>query len=394
MEYSLFKIIDKSHLRQLLRRHNYIKTSSLYEACGHLYILLGDTTSLNFNANLGLIPCYSQDNTATTKQIQSTEEAQIYIYKWAMSEVTQTIDFIAFESNTTLGNNGRIFNFNGMTITRKFDYLTEIYAILNYTLDSFSDGGKFQHIDALCDNAIKQINYGACVLDIGVESTNPNSKPMSADEEITKLKVILPELCVLKNTYHVKISIDTYHNETIKWLIDKDIDVINDVSGNIPLITVKQLVTNDKKYIAMHNLTLPANKNITIAVDKNPLTVIKEWMLTKMEQFSDFGIALDNIILDPGIGFGNTQSQAWYILRNFAELYALPCELLLGHSRKSFLTHITNKNATERDLETVIVALNFINKVDYLRIHDVRFINELYPIINQLKMKGINSYDR
>lgn len=379
MEFNLLKLADSGYLRKLLRNNgNQIQISSLYEVNNDTYVVLYSKTPIKNAGSLSGL-CVN---------LNKIEEV---IFTWAKSEIEQSVEFIVFESRTQLGNNGRELLFENVKITRSFKFLTEIYAILNFTLDSFSDGGKIRNIDDICNNALTQINYGASILDIGVESTNPNSIPILAEDEINKLRALLPELIALKKMYGIKISIDTYHDETIKWLIDKDIDIINDVSGNIPITTVGQLIANNKKYIAMHSLTIPANRNTTIAIETNPVAIIKSWMLKKINKFTDNQIDLDSIILDPGIGFGNTPAQAWFILRNFTEFLDLPCEVLLGHSRKSFFTHITPKEVNNRELETMMVALRFINKVDYLRLHDVGLIKELYPIINQLDNKIIKN---
>jgi dihydropteroate synthase len=369
-EYTLLQFDCKGSLRKVLRQlGKTIKYSSIYSLGKKKYILVEHNI---ISVIAGVIVC---DMPNRFEQI---------IKHWAYSEVTQSVEFIKFEHQTTLVKNGRLYLVDDTTIIRTFEYLADIFAILNYTQDSFSDGGKYKNLEELSENAIAQINSGAKILDIGVESTNPNSKPLVAEDEISILTAVLGNISSLRKQHDFTISIDTYHQETMQWLIDQDIDIVNDVSGNAHLNMIKSLSLANKKYVAMHSLVVPANKSIHLALECNPIEHIYAWMNNKLKQFSDAKIDLDNIILDPGIGFGNTPQQAWYILRNFAVFYNLPCELLLGHSRKSFFGYTNNKPVTERNLETMLVALKFINNIDYLRVHDVGIINELYPIIHHL----------
>lgn len=357
----------------LPKQLNVIESLDQYNSDSNKYILVDETyLSLNLIQN-GVNIC---------NQLNQVEEI---IYKWALSEILQTVNFIQFENETELVANGKKLHRHGYNITRTFEYLTDLYAILNYTKDSFSDGGIFKNPEELYDHAQKLIINGAKVLDLGVESTNPKSaNPLSAEHEIKELSFILDQFISFKKNYNVSISIDTRHNKTVKWLLDKDIDIINDVSGNIDLGLVKEITSSGRKYLAMHSLVIPARSNIHIALDKNPVDHIYLWMKEKINQLDKYGINLNNLILDPGIGFGVLAPQSWFVLKNFKQYYDLPCELLIGHSRKSFFKHITKENAQNIDLETAVVAAEFINKVDYLRVHNVQLLNRISRIKQHL----------
>ena len=288
--------------------------------------------------------------------------------------------------------NGRVMLLpDGTEIIRSFEYLTELMAILNYTSDSFSDGGKYNQIDKALTQIISQVELGAAIVDLGVESTRPGATAMSDQEEIKLLSQILGPIIELKQQYNFRLSIDTYHPETVLWLLNMDIDIVNDVSGNLPLELIAAIIKNNQRYIAMHSLGIPASRTNIIDIAVDPIQAINSFMENKVKQLLAIGVKPENIekslIFDPGIGFGKNPAQSWYILNNLNKLNTHGCELLIGHSRKSFFSHIADKSAANRDLETAIVAAQLINKVDYIRLHDLTMQNAIYPTISSFNFR-------
>ncbi len=307
----------------------------------------------------------------------SPDEYQLYL--WAISEIDNSHDFIVYETNSVLVDNSRALITNtGATIYRTFGFLTEVFGILNYTSDSFSDGGQYDSPD----KAIAQVNYlldqGVETIDLGVASTRPGANIILAETEINALQKILPHICEIKRNF--KISIDTYHKETVKWLLNLDIDYINDVSGNLELDLVKECINTNKSYIAMHSLSIPSSKELILPLRDNPVSYLGQWIDDKIRAFHKMNIDTDKIILDPGIGFGTNGSQSWYILKNINLLKRDGVELLIGHSRKSLISHISNKNVRERDLESGLIAANILDKVSYLRLHDIGFLKAIHTV--------------
>jgi dihydropteroate synthase len=371
-QYSLIGFTKPSPLRRLLRGLSNYKISSVYIVGGVHYILLNQ-----------VLPLLASSPTLWLCNLDNKVKQQVY--NWAVAELEASSEFIKFEQQSSLVTAGRLLIGNGYEVIRSFGYLTEIFAILNYTNDSFSDGGVYNSIDKLLAKARTHIQERATILDIGVESTNPKSSRLSFDAEIARLAIILPELISLKNTHAIQISVDTYHDETVRWLLDKDIDIINDVSGAIDVELVKQITQSQRKYVAMHSLAVPASPMLHIDFSQDPTEYVYNWMSNKLVSLVDGGADLEHIILDVGIGFGVTAAQSWQILKRIKQFLVLPCELLVGHSRKSFLRHVSNKSAAELDLETALVGLTLVNQVDYLRLHDSSSLNELYKIVNQLR---------
>ena len=291
------------------------------------------------------------------------------IIAWAKSEIIKSVKWIIYESKSILMENyGRKYS----TILRSFKPLTETMAIINYTSDSFSDGGKYNNIEYACAQIIRQIEFGANIIDLGVESTRPNAVSLDYTQELSRLKEILPSVLSLKKMYDFKLSIDTYHSENIEYLLEYDVDIINDVSGNLDINALKIIIDSGKTYIAMHSLSIPANKELIFPLESNPVNIVYNWMENKLEQLRKIGFKTNKIILDPGIGFGTNSAQAWYTLQNIDKFMRLPCEILIGHSRKSLFNHVTTIPANERDLVTNYISSCLANKnVDYLRLHDV-----------------------
>lgn len=378
--FSLVKFERKNTFRAWVLKYRLINIdlSSIFCYNGGRYVLIAGT--VNFHNDPDLLIEVIDINV-------SSPELKL-LYEWAYSELnSDKIRFVQLESMSYLLANGRGISLaNGSIVIRTFEYLTEVLAIINYTRDSFSDGGKYNKIDRLLEQVIRQVQHGAEIIDLGVESTNPSSVPVEAKLECEQLNLILPEILKLRQEYKFKLSIDTYHKETIQWLDAFAIDMINDVSGNIPLALVQQITQAGKQYIAMHSLTIPARTDTILGLNLDPVQVIADWMRRKMNVYADNNIDLRRVIFDPGIGFGNNPAQAWELIANLSSLRFSPCELLLGHSRKSFFAHVSKKKVpAARDIDTTIVSAKVINQVDYLRLHDITTLNELYPVFHQLR---------
>lgn len=376
--FSLIKFKHKNTLRAWVLKYRLINIdlSSIFCYNSSRYILVAGAVSFYDDANLHI------------EVVNKNSPELKLLYEWAYSELSpNNIRFIQLESMSCLLANGRgITLSDGSTVIRTFEYLAEVLAIINYTQDSFSDGGKYNKVDLLLEQVVRQVQHGAEIVDVGVESTNPGSIPVDAKLECEQLSLILPEILKLRREYKFKLSIDTYHRETIEWLDDFAIDIINDVSGNIPVALVRQITQAGKQYIAMHSLTIPARRDIILELNVYPVQVIANWMQQKMNTYEENNIDLNKVIFDPGIGFGNNPAQAWDLISNLSSLRFSPCELLLGHSRKSFFAHVSNKKMpAARDVESTIVSAKVINKVDYLRLHDITTLNELYPVFHQLR---------
>lgn len=249
--------------------------------------------------------------------------------------------------------------------------MTAIVGILNITPDSFSDGGSHTHPEAVLESAKAMVKAGASVLDIGAESTRPSATPLSPEEEWKRLAPVL-DILQDTDTINAWLSVDTRHAETAKRAILTGVDWINDVSGFTDPKMLEAVVDSEVKICCMHHVTIPADPKITLPDDCDVVGEITRWAEKTINRLINAGIARDRIILDPGLGFGKTAQQSWELLERVDELTALETPWLVGHSRKSFLSLITDKKAAARDPETATVSSYLANEgVQYLRVHNV-----------------------
>lgn len=262
-----------------------------------------------------------------------------------------------------------------------------LVGILNITPDSFSDGGKFITIPNALAQAEKLVREGAEVLDIGAESTRPGATPVLPETEWSLLK---PVLTALKEqckqwAFKPKLSIDTRHHIVAERAMQMGIDWINDVSGFVDPNMRALVVGSPVKCVVMHNLGVPAQKNIVLASHPNICEQILDWTEQRFEELLDAGVNANQLIFDIGIGFGKTSQQSIFLLKNIKQFRRLSCPLLVGHSRKSFLSLITEKPFPDRDFETAMVSYQLAAQgVDYLRVHNVGLNAEAIAMARQL----------
>ncbi len=214
---------------------------------------------------------------------------------------------------------------------------TLVMGILNVTPDSFYDGGKYDDLESALNHARKMIEDGADIIDIGGESTRPDSGYVTADEEIRR---VIPVIKELSKETHKPISIDTYKAEVADKAIEAGAQIINDISGlQADNEMVRVVAANNTPIIIMHIKGQPHD------FLKNPIydDLIPEIILffkKKIDFAVKSGIADNNIIIDPGIGFGKTPLHNLEILKRLSELKCLNRPVMIGTSHKSFISSI------------------------------------------------------
>jgi len=240
--------------------------------------------------------------------------------------------------------------------------MTKIAGILNFTPDSFSDGGKFASVPTALARIEEMVEEGADIIDIGAESTRPGAAALSASEEWERLEPLMQELTMSGAIY----SIDTRHAENAARALDLGFYWINDVSGFKDQKMIEVVKPYDCKLVMMHSLTVPADKNVTIPEDADVIETLLDWCKSHLSRLERAGIRKHRLIMDPGIGFGKTLKQSGQIIERVTELKACGLPMLIGHSRKSFL------GEGDKDAKTLAVSRHMIGKdVEYLRVHDV-----------------------
>lgn len=250
--------------------------------------------------------------------------------------------------------------------------LPSIVGVLNVTPDSFSDGGRYPDVDAALGHAEELALSGATVIDVGAESTRPGASPVSAEDEWERLRHLLPALVTLGNRREVAISVDTRHNQTALRALECGVSWVNAVGGEVDDRVIDQLSRGQGRLVLMHSCGLPADPAVHVSVSEDPVVEVYRWAERIVNRMIQRGLAASQIVIDPGIGFGKTAEQSWEIIRRVQEFTPLGVDLMIGHSRKSFLAVCTDRPPLERDFETHCVSFSLFSLgVGYLRVHDV-----------------------
>ena len=264
---------------------------------------------------------------------------------------------------------------------------TYIMGILNVTPDSFSDGGEFLDKDKALSQVDKMINDGADFIDIGGESTRPGSLKVSSEEE---LKRVIPVISEVKKRFpDVLISVDTYKSEVADEAVNAGADIVNDISGlkfdeNMAKIVVKYNVP----VVLMHIKGTPENMQKNPQYD-NLLNEIFDYFRESINILREDGGNIENIIIDPGIGFGKTFENNLEIIQRIGEFKSFGVPVLVGASRKSFIGAILDKeNPKDRIIGSLgVAAISAYNGAKILRVHDVKETFEILKITDAIKIQ-------
>lgn len=250
---------------------------------------------------------------------------------------------------------------------------SRLMGIVNVTPDSFSDGGLYLKTDAATQHAIALIEAGAEILDLGAESTAPTAQPLDAETEWLRLEPILRAIKATSFLIPPKISIDTRHPETAKRALALGIDWINDVSGLDDPAMRELIIASNKHCVVMHHLSIPQRQAHSIPRGKNPVEIVLRWGEDRINELEKEGLKREKIFFDPGIGFGKYPEQSLMLIQQAEVFKQLGVRLLVGHSRKRFLSLLTGNVSEERDIETTMLSILLDKQgVDYLRVHNVK----------------------
>jgi dihydropteroate synthase len=266
---------------------------------------------------------------------------------------------------------------------------TLIMGVVNLTPDSFSDGGLLPDAHAAVEHALRLVEEGADILDIGGESTRPGSDFVSLDEELSRVMPVVEELVGLTDT---PISIDTTKAEVARRALDAGCAMVNEISAMrldeemLPIVIDKGV-----PFCLMHMQGMPKDMQVEPRYD-DVIGEIAAFLRERAEAALEAGADPGNIILDPGIGFGKTLEQNLEIIRRLGEFKSLGYTLILGPSRKSFIGKILDLPVDERVEGTAAaVALGIANGADIVRVHDVKEMVRVARVADSITAKGRNS---
>ena len=268
----------------------------------------------------------------------------------------------------------------------------KIMGILNVTPDSFSDGGKFETAELAVRQALRLIDDGADIIDIGGESTRPGAEPVGLNEEIRRTIPVIKAIRAATKDYDedVVISIDTRRAEIAERAIFAGADIWNDVSAlgfeeNSPEIAANL----GCPVILMHAQGTPEHMQDN---PNYPDTVpdILDWLKRRVDEVCKAGVERSAITLDPGIGFGKRQDDNLAILRHLSKFKTLGFPLLMGASRKSFIGRIDGSEADDRVGGSIAAALWSAQAgADILRVHDVSETVQAVKVWEAMACAGI-----
>jgi dihydropteroate synthase len=260
---------------------------------------------------------------------------------------------------------------------------TLVMGILNVTPDSFSDGGFFCNHEKAIEHGLKMADEGADIIDVGGESTRPGSASVSVNVE---LKRVIPVIESLSKKINIPISIDTKKAHVARLAVDAGAEIINDVSAlNGDKNMAKTVKETGTAIILMHMRGKPENMQKSNLDYDNLMGEIKDYLKKSSQKAIKAGVERDCIAIDPGIGFGKTFEDNYRIIRNLSELKAMGMPIMIGTSRKSFISKITGGEPSERMEGTAAtVAAAIMNGCNIIRVHDVAIMKKVAAVTDAI----------
>ncbi|WP_394247729.1 dihydropteroate synthase [Vibrio profundi] len=269
-------------------------------------------------------------------------------------------------------------NANNKTLTLDRPH---IMGILNVTPDSFSDGGKFNSLDNAVAQAKKMIDTGVSIIDIGGESTRPGAPEVSLQDELDR---VIPAIKAIRAEFDVWISIDTSKAEVMRQAVAAGADLINDVRALQEPDALNVAAEVGVPICLMHMQgqprTMQANPNY-----EDVLQDVSNFLEERVAACEEVGIAREQLILDPGFGFGKTIEHNYHLLAHLEKFHQLGFPILAGMSRKSMIFKLLNKNPADCMVASVTCAtIAALKGAQIIRVHDVEDTLEAMKIIQAM----------
>ena len=305
---------------------------------------------------------------------------------------SKSSEFFSVKEFLKLSNKNKLYKQSLKKITEKRSFFTNksffnkkdysVFGILNVTPDSFSDGGDFISEDDAFIKSKTMFNDGADFIDIGGESTRPGATLIKDSDEVLRVLPIIQKI----NNEGINISLDTRNSSTMKLGILSGVSIINDVSAlNNDKESINILKDYDIPIILMHMPGTP--KNMMGKKYKNIILDVYDFLEERINYCIKNGVKSKNIIIDPGIGFGKDSKQNLKILKNISIYHSLGCPIMLGVSRKRFIsTIISETDPKKRFPGSIAAAINsFTQGVQIFRVHDVKETKQALEIFSRLE---------
>jgi dihydropteroate synthase len=255
-----------------------------------------------------------------------------------------------------------------------------LMAIINVTPDSFSDGGRFDGADAAVAQAIRCLEQGAEIIDIGGESTRPGAAPVTALEEQDR---ILPVIEALAGTTDAILSVDTYRTETARLAVAAGAHIVNDVHGLQREPDIARVAAETGAGLCIMHTGRDREKRPDVVEDQYL------FLGRSLEIARAAGIAHNAMVLDPGFGFAKDMDENLELMARFGELYGFELPILAGTSRKRFVGAVTGRDAADRDAGTAATtALLRVAGAAVFRVHDVAINRDALAMADAMLAAG------
>ena len=257
---------------------------------------------------------------------------------------------------------------------------THLMGILNVTPDSFSDGGDFYDPDDALRHAMAMIEEGADFIDIGGESTRPGSETVTVDDELRRVMPVIERLIQLSP---VPVSIDTYKSGVAARALDAGAVMVNDISGlHFDADMAGVIARHEASVVLMHIRGTPRTMQADPRYD-DVVGEICEYLQEGIRAAERSGI--EQMIIDPGIGFGKTPAHNLEIIRRLREFHRLGYPVLVGPSRKSFIGKVLDLPVEERlEGTAAAVAASILNGANVVRVHDVKAMKRVAQVADAI----------
>ncbi|MBI5411083.1 MAG: dihydropteroate synthase [Nitrospirae bacterium] len=255
--------------------------------------------------------------------------------------------------------------------------------VLNVTPDSFSDGGRYLEPAVAVAHACAMVEEGADLIDIGAESSRPGSEPVEQDEEIRRLIPVVKEVC---RRISVPVSIDTTKSDVARLALDAGAHIINDISALRFDPRMGEVVAETRAgLVLMHMQGRPRTMQQAPRYE-NVVHDVKQFFVERMEAARAVGIDPEQILLDPGIGFGKNLFHNLTLLAELNQVVALGRPVLVGVSRKAFIEQVLERPVGERMMGTAAaVAVAVLQGALVLRVHDVGPMRDVVKMVDAIK---------
>lgn len=259
-----------------------------------------------------------------------------------------------------------------------------VMGILNVTPDSFSDGGKYISSDIALSQARAMIDEGADIIDIGGESTRPGSDPVPPDEQIRR---VIPVIEALHKEFPQQIlSIDTTRSVVALAALDAGASILNDVSAGSDDSRILDVAAKaGVPYVLMHRSAAPKEMQ-SITDYQDVVTDIYDWFSDQIDRCLAIGMVRQNIILDPGIGFGKTANQNLELINRLHVFRGLGLPMLVGTSRKRFIGETLDRDVADRSFGTAAtLAMSTLHGANIVRVHEVKSMSDIVKMTQAIR---------